>query len=274
MSSISAVWNSLMIPEFYLSLCMCSFFQIALFFGCQMKWPLKFKTPIQYAWIPTTGSSFIMTFGSLPFVKDYFTNQSDLSSFQLLNSPYAIAFCAYFVSYLLADMIFGYIYYPQHMDIVTGWIHHTIYLVLIPALIHYKVPGAFMVAAVMELPTIFLAIGFLNEKFKSEILFGITFFLTRLLFHVYFVIQLYLVWPTQYTLIFFSTFTFPLHIYWFKRWTTRQLKRIRSYLSESFVQFEDHVDLTSSIDSCISSSVNHIKLEKRGFNNRLDPLVE
>ncbi|KAJ3324779.1 hypothetical protein HDV06_006087 [Boothiomyces sp. JEL0866] len=170
-----------------------------------------------------------MTFSSIPFVISYFQNGSDLSKFDMINSPLAVTVSAYFISYLIADMLLGYYCYPDQMDPVTGWAHHTIYLFLIPLIIHYKVPGAFLVAAVMELPTLILAVGYLNPLLRSENLFGLTFFITRLMFHVYFAYYLRLSWPDKYAFQVISTITMPLHIHWFSKWVKRQIKLGKRY---------------------------------------------
>ena len=108
--------------------------------------------------------------------------------------------------------------------------HHTIYLILIPAIIYEQVAGAFMVASFMELPTVFLALGFLHKEWRSEYGFGVSFFVTRLLFHIYFAKQVIHVWPDRFFLIFLATITFPLHIYWFGRWVRRQVRISKEYL--------------------------------------------
>jgi hypothetical protein len=121
-----------------------------------------------------------MTITSIPFLYSYFQNGCDLNDFPLLNSAIANVWCTYFVTYLLADMFFGFYYYPDQMNLVTGWIHHIIYLFLIPGIISNHLAGAFMINMFMELPTIFLSVGFLFPALKSEYLFGSTFFITRI----------------------------------------------------------------------------------------------
>ena len=206
----------------------CFFLGIGLqylwFYGLPIIAPRTFQTQIQKSWILTTASSVVMTTASLPFLYTYFQYHSNLSLFPLLNSFASTLFCAYFCSYLVMDMFFGYYVYPDNIDIVTGWVHHCIYLVLIPMVIYVKVPGAFLVVSFMELPTIFLAIGFLNSQYKSELLFGASFFVTRLLFHVYFATHVMIVWPDRFVLILMSISTLPLHIFWFFKWVQRQIR--------------------------------------------------
>jgi uncharacterized protein with PQ loop repeat len=133
---------------------------------------------------------------------------------------------------LIADMVFGWLYYPDQMNLVTGWMHHVIYMFMIPAIMANHLAGAFMINMFMELPTIFLAIGYLFPPLRSEYLFGSTFFVTRigilssLVFHLFFAFQLHRVWGDRTIPIIASLCTFPLHIYWFSKWVIRQLHRI------------------------------------------------
>lgn len=208
-------------PTFTISLILCSYFQYKSFF--YLKGLPVFKLPKQFSWITTTLSSLTMTFASLPFLKAYIGSKSNLNNFELLVT---IFFCAYFISYLLADMIFGFMYYPEHMDIVTGWFHHTLYLFLLPIIIANKVEGVFMIAAFMELPTCFLAIGYLIPSLRSENAFRISFFITRILFHLHFARSVKISWPQRPECFWLATVTFPLHIFWFGKWVKRQLNFI------------------------------------------------
>ncbi|KAJ3359513.1 hypothetical protein HDU91_004910 [Kappamyces sp. JEL0680] len=162
-----------------------------------------------------------MTLGSLPFVASYFASACNLQVFPLMNSPLAVALVAFFMSYLLADCVLGYLHYPEQMNLVTGWIHHSIYLVLLPILVTSGLSGAFMVFAFMELPTIVLALGYLNEDWRSEYLFGGTFFLTRIVFHQYLAYQMYHTTPH---LLLPVVLIMPLHFYWFYSWLARQAR--------------------------------------------------
>ena len=46
-------------------------------------------------------------------------------------------------------------------------------------------PGLFCVFGPAEIPTWFLSLGMINKKYRSDMLFGVTFFLTRILNHCY-----------------------------------------------------------------------------------------
>jgi hypothetical protein len=189
----------------------------------------KLKDSSQYSWIPTLASSVVMTAGSLPFIKAYFEGSSDLNQFKMYDSQLSIVFCAFFMTYLIADSIFGYLYYPQHMNFKTGWIHHTIYLALIPFLISVRLASVFMILSFMELPVMVLSIGHIVPSLKSEQLFGFLFFVTRIMFHIYFTINLRESWPDRPLYFWILNAIMPMHLYWFWKWVKRQIRRFQAY---------------------------------------------
>ena len=189
---------------------------------------MALSRPKQYSWITTTTSSIVMTTSSIPYVLQYFKNGADLNSFPLLHDATARFFICFFMSYLVADMALGILYYPGQMNFVTGWLHHTLYLILLPILMSSKLEGGFLICCFMEFPTIFLSLGYLSPKWKSEISFGISFFITRILFHVYFGYQAYSSSPGVLMPI---IALFPLHVHWFGSWCRRQV-RVRKRVKE------------------------------------------
>jgi hypothetical protein len=229
-------YDILLHPVFLWSLAAFLVFQLALFHGIMHNYPKQFQTTSQSAWIITTASSVVMTVGSLPFLYQYWMEDSDLRNVSLLNSHLAVILCAYFMSYLLADMYFGYYHYSDQMSPVTGWFHHIAYMIIIPVCMVNKVPGAFMVVGFMEFPTVILAIGYMFPPYKNEILFGFTFFWTRIVFHIHYASAVALAFP-QKRFFFLATCTIPLHFYWFFRWAKRQYRRLADELHQRILNF-------------------------------------
>lgn len=58
------------------------------------------------------------------------------------------------VSYCIVDLVIGVCHYFTKISLITGWIHHFLYIFMLFALIKWKIEGLFMIAAIMELPTI------------------------------------------------------------------------------------------------------------------------
>ena len=45
-------------------------------------------------------------------------------------SIFGAAGCGYFIGYAVAHLILGYIHYPDHVCLLSGWIHHLTYIAL------------------------------------------------------------------------------------------------------------------------------------------------
>ncbi|KAJ3219642.1 hypothetical protein HDU67_000130 [Dinochytrium kinnereticum] len=125
-------------------------------------------------------------------------------------------------------MFLHYLFQGSSFNLVTGWIHHFMYTFIVGFAIVFKLPGAFMIAGLLELPTVFLSIGHIWKSLRTDLLFGVTFFVTRLGFHAYLTYTLYTSWPSLYYWI-IGVAVYPLHLYWFYSYVRQQI-RIRREL--------------------------------------------
>ncbi|CAO3569118.1 unnamed protein product [Mortierella alpina] len=87
----------------------------------------------------------------------------------------------YFGSYLLMDLVCGWLYYREKVKLLTGWFHHTLYVGLCYKALHLHHAHLLACHMVMEFPTLFLGLGQIYKPFRSDILFAVTFFLSRIL---------------------------------------------------------------------------------------------
>ncbi|KAF9963908.1 hypothetical protein BGZ70_007108 [Mortierella alpina] len=81
----------------------------------------------------------------------------------------------YFVSYLLMDLVCGWLYYREKVNLLTGWFHHTLYLGLCYKALHLRYAHLLACHMVMEW------LGQIYKPFRSDLLFAVTFFLSRIL---------------------------------------------------------------------------------------------
>lgn len=120
-----------------------------------------------------------------------------------------------FLSYLISDCIIGKLYYDDKMKGLTGYPHHFIYIIInIVSLFTSNFPF-FSLYFLEELPTFILGIGNYNQKYRRDLLFGSTFFITRILYHLLVSISLLQNKLVSYT----ALIILPLHAYWFWNWT-------------------------------------------------------
>lgn len=121
------------------------------------------------------------------------------------------------ISYLIMDCYVGYNKYHKYMCTLSGYTHHITYTFISIIALYINVPGFYFLFMIEELPTIFLSSGNYNKSIRRDNLFGLTFFLTRILYHAY------LTWKFSFNkaFMFFGILSLGLHSYWFKNWFTK-----------------------------------------------------
>jgi len=190
----------------------------------------QFTTPKQLSWILTTVASATMTVVSIPFVWDYLSSGGDVKRIRTL-SALSYMSTRIFQAYLVADLMMGVIYYRNQLALLTGWIHHMLYVFIVQVTIKRAWTHIFCLCALMELPTFLLAISSLYPRLRSNITFAVTFFVTRIMFHVILCISYLLPNNRAHTTggsILPSVLLaaiFPLHAMWFKGCVKGFIKR-------------------------------------------------
>jgi hypothetical protein len=119
------------------------------------------------------------------------------------------------ISYFGSDIILGLQYYPDILfneNIVTFGIHHTAYIGLFVYGKYFNRYHIYLFGLPYEIPTILLSLGYINSKYRNNKLFGILFFIFRILHNIYLLYRTYMVYND---LFIFSIFTFVLHCQWF-----------------------------------------------------------
>ncbi|KAJ7836905.1 hypothetical protein B0H14DRAFT_1119251 [Mycena olivaceomarginata] len=136
----------------------------------------------QRAWILTTIAAAVMTFASLPFVLDY-VKRGGVGGV-LPRTDVAIAMNRFFQAYLTADLAVGFLFYRAQVGFLTGWVHHVVYIGIVEVAVRGGWARVFCLAGVMELPTLLLGLSTLFPALRSNVLFSLTFFATRICFHL------------------------------------------------------------------------------------------
>ncbi|KAJ7054240.1 hypothetical protein C8F01DRAFT_1235389 [Mycena amicta] len=174
-----------------------------------------FKTPRQSAWILSTVASGTMTAASLPFVRDYLVGGVDNIDER---AGFAIGVNRVFQAYLAADLVVGSIFYSSQINLLTGWVHHLVYLGICEFAIRAGWAYIFGLCAIMELPTFLLGLGTLLPRLRSDNLFGVLFFLTRIALHLVLIFTYCLSTHRPHGSIapaLILSSVFPLHAMWF-----------------------------------------------------------
>jgi hypothetical protein len=147
--------------------------------------------------------------------------------------------CLWFGLFNATDLVFGSLMYPAQMDFLTAYIHHPLFIYimiacttgyygvwmengkLVPTLVPAFAPS-FMLMTVEELPTFILALGSVFPSLRSDLGFGISFFLLRIVYHGYVMMRGIQVGVHTFTSCLFGL-TMVMHIFWFRGWVVSYL---------------------------------------------------
>jgi hypothetical protein len=125
-------------------------------------------------------------------------------------------------SYFFTDLILGIQYYPYILqkNILTFAIHHNIYIC---ALLYGNYVNKLQYAMVflpLEIPTVLLSLGYIYEDQKYPTLFGILFFIFRILYNSMIILKMR---GLHHDIYMFSILTLSAHIYWFSKYVKKYI---------------------------------------------------
>lgn len=171
-------------------------------------------TEKQKSYILSLKNSITMTLASVFYIY-LFINSSFKLSLNKDNTIFGNLLVLYFIAYLFMDLFIGIFEYPKCIELLSGYIHHSSYILISSLAIYYdNVLFIFMLAMFEELPTFLLALGSFNKSFRNDKLFGITFFMTRIVYHS---ILLFL-FKNNNLVFYVGSASLILHLFWFKNW--------------------------------------------------------
>lgn len=181
------------------------------------------KTDKQISWILTFASSLVCTVASIPYFVLFWKSGWDMRQLSV-DSNLHIAVVCFFISYLVLDLSLGSIYYKSRITVLTGWIHHPLYIGILFWLLRCRCSSFFTTNGILELPTLFLALGSFRDRWRCDLLFASSFFVLRLVFHAFMIVALKQRHPLE-TLWLVAVSVFPLHLYWFYGILSQQIKK-------------------------------------------------
>lgn len=218
--------------DYHATLFYSTLFYLLYFFIC---YGLFFNEKKRLAWCISLFNSFTTTLISIIYiiVKTY-TGTGILNSSSTLdavhgNDNISAITCTIFAVVNILDLTLGLIFYRSSLGIMTTYIHHTLYLWLMYLLItgnglFLTTPTPFSMAfiwcLVEELPTFLLALGSIFPACRSDILFGASFFILRLVYHVYLFLLMMRMGAYRVMLVLYGI-TFIMHVEWFRTWFTK-----------------------------------------------------
>jgi len=159
------------------------------------------------SWALTALVSSVYPFLSLPYLTYEYCEYLKTDYFSSL----AIL---YFIEYLALDLILGCMYYYKELGLLTSWIHHILYIMYCTHMYFKGYTRAFMPCLLLEVPTSVLSIGRIFPHLRNDGLFGLTFFIFRILYNFFLIVRSTV--DYEFTLVLCAMFC--LHAYWFINW--------------------------------------------------------
>lgn len=162
------------------------------------------------------------------------TWQLSTSSFFQQRDDFSGYLCIWFAVANIWDVVFGCLFYREKLDPLTAYVHHTSFVIISYMavkgdLFGFKVDPfstAFVFMAIEELPTFLLAFGTIFPQFRTDIGFGVTFALFRLIFHLWIFSYGYTHGGISSTLTILFVLTMTLHLHWFINWVSKYGRRL------------------------------------------------
>lgn len=141
---------------------------------------------------------------------------------------FSVLVCLWFFMANITDLLFGLAFYPKYLDPLTAYVHHSVFIWMMVActtgnggfIKPEPFAPAFCYMLIEELPTFLLALGSVFPAFRTDMGFGVTFFLFRLCYHVYFLTYSFIAGVETLVTVLYSL-TFALHFFWFYTWVTK-----------------------------------------------------
>lgn len=182
----------------------------------------------QKAYIMSIKSSLTMLLIGLYYNYHYFIAKFDNEQFfKRLDDKGSLdfgkIFILYFTAYLVMDIIIGNYEYKEFLDTLTCYIHHFIYIIINGISLYLGIFPIYFLHMLSELPTLILSMGSFNDNLRDSNIFGLTFFLTRILY------MMILMWIFRENklLLYLCIPILGLHCYWFYNWVKKYYLKIK-----------------------------------------------
>lgn len=193
-----------------------------------------YDQPKKLCWSISLVNSLLMTIASVVYIavqlepyvsiQEFIDRPRPRDIFYGLNN-FNVLVCMWFALANAFDIIFGLFFYRRQLKLLTTWIHHTAFIYIMitcttgNGLLYRVEPSAptFQYVLLQEIPTFLLALGSIFPKFRTDLGFGMTFFVLRIFYHTSLMIY---AWHLRVDTFVFTCFFSALwvHVHWFIAW--------------------------------------------------------
>lgn len=178
--------------------------------------PESFQTTKPRAWILTLLLNVILLPTTTKYIRDYVWKWNERGMFS--DDEQSRAATTFFIVFLILDLLFAAIDYPDRMKLLDGWIHHFVYVCFMSFILLKGWSISAMTTFPLEYPTAVMAIGNIFPSWRSDLMFGFSFFCFRILYHSYLLWKWLNVESPPMQLWPVCLMVLLLHFYWFSLW--------------------------------------------------------
>lgn len=225
-----------MIPELQFDIILSTISLVVWYHSIELTLPVvvnedKLKKQKRLSWIFSLLSAFIAVGVCIVKLDDILDHKFSWSSTDLVDyvygtdrvSQFAIRF---FCVYLFIDSIYMYLFYYDVSNWIS-WAHHIGYLIFMTYTLYVECPMIFVAYFPIEFSSIFLASGSIWKSCRQDLVFGISFFCVRVLYHgilVMFCLRNISIIPYPSTVL-GAVISWLMHIKWFFGWWKSYMKK-------------------------------------------------
>lgn len=170
------------------------------------------------AWLIMLLSSFILTITGFYYAINAEINHFHWSIEYIYGDDlFSRIILIFFTSCNIMDLLLGYFYYKEYLYPLTTICHHIFFIIIVVIFLGTHTTRGFLITFVFELPTFLLSIGTVWPNLRNDLAFGITFFLTRICFHI---LAIWRLASLGFDGIGWKVLCLPfiLHLHWFYKW--------------------------------------------------------
>ena len=178
-------------------------------------------TDKQKSYILSVKSSFILSMlGMYLTIFKYFVSSETIE----IVSKFTVNI---FTAYLITDLYYAITDYKIITSILQCHIHHSVYIFVNIFSLYTGYYIYYVNYMILEIPTFILSFGVMFPSYRNDTLFGITFFILRIVYHIY----LTFLYRNIEHMLFLSNLACLLHTYWFLTWTRKYGHLLYPYYS-------------------------------------------
>jgi len=128
---------------------------------------------------------------------------------------------SYTLGYFSVDLFLGHFFDRTHMNLLTGYIHHLVFIGFTTYIHVTQQPNLIYLFVPFEIPTMLLDIQRLYKNDHITKFFGVNFLSFRIIYNMYIIKSLF-----QYNQVhsFIATLLLCLHTHWFKQFIEKELQ--------------------------------------------------